>query len=168
MTKNRIALILSMLALPVTLLGQSTLNFPRAYTPADLTTTGFAVVNPGPTDASVTFRLLSPKRRIVSSSSQVVRARGQIARLGSEYFQNARQPDGCKPRARPSAFKASGSAETFPPTRMAQTAPSCERIRSCRWWPDRRKSTSQTRATRQLPVTIRLRGAMGVGFVGPS
>jgi hypothetical protein len=86
---KKIVIILSMLALPVTLLGQSTLNFTRAYTPADLTTTGFAVVNPGPTDASVTFRLLSPSGATVSVWSQLVRGRGQIARLGSEYFQNA-------------------------------------------------------------------------------
>ena len=86
---KQLILILAMLVLPVTLLGQSTLNFPRAYTPADLAATGFAVVNPGPTDASVTFRLLSAGGATVSVSSQVVRGRGQIARLGSEYFQNA-------------------------------------------------------------------------------
>jgi len=87
--RTNLLLILSMLTLPVTLLGQSTLNFPRAYSSADLTATGFAVVNPGPTDATVTFRLLSANGAAVSSSSQVVRARGQLARLGSEYFQNA-------------------------------------------------------------------------------
>ena len=88
---KQIVMILSMLmlVLPVTLLGQSTLNFPRAYTPADMTATGFAVVNPGPTDASVTFRLLNASGATVSVSSQVVRGRGQLARLGSEYFQNA-------------------------------------------------------------------------------
>ena len=86
---KKIAMTLSMLVLPVTLLGQSTLNFPRAYTPADLTATGFAIVNPGSTDASVTFRLLSASGATVSVSSQVVRGRGQLARLGSEYFQNA-------------------------------------------------------------------------------
>jgi len=89
MMKKKIGMILSMLALPFTLLGQSTLNFPRAFTPADLTATGFAVVNPGPTDASVTFRLLSASGVTVSAWSQLIRARGQIARLGSEYFQNA-------------------------------------------------------------------------------
>jgi hypothetical protein len=86
---KKIVMLLSVLVLPVTLLGQSTLNFPRAYTPADLTATGFAVVNPGSTDASVTFRLLSASGATVSVSSQVVRGRGQLARLGSEYFQNA-------------------------------------------------------------------------------
>jgi hypothetical protein len=86
---KKIVLILSMLVLPVTLLGQSTLNFPRAYAPADLTATGFAVVNPGPTDATVTFRLLSASGATVASSSQPVRGRGQLARLGSEYFPNA-------------------------------------------------------------------------------
>lgn len=87
MTK-KLVLILSILVLPVALLGQSTLNFPRAYTPADLTTTGFAIVNPGPTDASVSLRLLSATGAVVSVSSQVIGARGQIALLGSEYFQN--------------------------------------------------------------------------------
>jgi hypothetical protein len=86
---KKIVIILSMLALPVPLLGQSTLNFTRAYTPADLTTTGFAIVNPGPTDATVTFRLLSASGATLSVGSQSVRGRGQIARLGSEYFQNA-------------------------------------------------------------------------------
>lgn len=89
MIKKRIVMILSLLALPVALMGQSTLYFPRSFSPADLASTGFAVVNPGPTDASVNFRLLGASGTTVSVWSQVVRARGQVARLGSEYFTNA-------------------------------------------------------------------------------
>src|SRR6478609_232013 len=88
MMKN-IALIVLILVLPVTLMGQSTLNFPRVYTPADLPVTGFAVVNPGSADATVTFRLLSTSGATVSSWSQLIRGRGQVARLGSEYFPSA-------------------------------------------------------------------------------
>ena len=86
---KQLLMVLSILALPATLLGQSTINFPRSFTPADLGSTGFAVVNPGPSDATVTFRLLSASGTTVSTWPQVVRGRGQVARLGSEYFQGA-------------------------------------------------------------------------------
>jgi hypothetical protein len=83
-----ILILLSMLALPGALFGQSALYFPRAFSPADLGSTGFAVVNPGPAAASVTFRLLGASGATVALWTQVVPARGQVARLGSEYFPN--------------------------------------------------------------------------------
>jgi len=39
------------LVLPVTAWSQSTLNFPRGFNAADLRSTGFAIVNPGPSNA---------------------------------------------------------------------------------------------------------------------
>jgi hypothetical protein len=86
---KKLALIASILFLPGVLFGQSTLNFPRTLSTSDLTTTGFAVVNPGSIDASLTISLLSANGTLVAFSNQVVRAQGQIARLGSEYFPNA-------------------------------------------------------------------------------
>jgi hypothetical protein len=88
MLKIKLLLILSVLALPVTLLGQSTLHFPRAFTPADLATIGFAVVNPSAADATVNFRLLGASGNVVSLGTRTIRGQGQVAQLGSELFPN--------------------------------------------------------------------------------
>jgi hypothetical protein len=68
------------------------LNFPRLNTPDDMRTTGFAVVNPSPTDASVTFTLYSNIGTTLGVSNQVVPARGQFSKLGSELFPNVFSP----------------------------------------------------------------------------
>jgi hypothetical protein len=89
MFKKRFLLILCMLVLPVTLMGQSTLYFPRAFTPADLATIGFAVVNPSAADATVNFRLLSASGSAISLATRTIRRQGQVAQLGSELFPSA-------------------------------------------------------------------------------
>jgi len=49
-------------------------------------------VNPGPTDASVTFTLYSTLGQSLGVSNQVVPARGQFSKLGSELFPNLTPP----------------------------------------------------------------------------
>src|SRR5688572_25902085 len=66
------ALLLVLLTCPVIAYGQSTLNFPRAFTPSDLATTGFAAVNPGTSNAPVTFRLYGPTGVVLATSSQII------------------------------------------------------------------------------------------------
>jgi len=80
-----------LLALPFVAYGQSSLNFPRAFTPADLGSTGFAIVNPGISDAPVTFTLYSATGSVVSTSAQTIPAAGQFARVGTELFAGASQ-----------------------------------------------------------------------------
>ncbi len=84
-------LLIVLLAVPVMGYGQSTLNFPRAFTVSDLGATGFAVVNKGGTSASVTFTLYSASGTVVATSTQTVPAGGQFARVGTELFASASQ-----------------------------------------------------------------------------
>jgi len=84
--------LLAFLAYPLAGFSQSTLNFPRAFTPADLASTGFAVVNPGITSAPVTFTLFNANGVAVRTSSQTIPAGSQAARLGSELFPNVSEP----------------------------------------------------------------------------
>jgi hypothetical protein len=54
--------------------------------PADYKTTGFAIVNPGATNASVTFTLYGSDGTSQSTSTQTIPARGQLSKLGSDFF----------------------------------------------------------------------------------
>src|SRR5438045_8764517 len=83
-------LVLSFVILvPSPLSAQSTLTFARVMGIADLPLTGFAVVNAGTTNASVTFTLRAGDGSVVSSSIQTVPGGGQFARLGNELFSDA-------------------------------------------------------------------------------
>jgi len=85
------AFIVVLLSFPLIAYSQSTLNFPRAFTPAELASTGFAVVNPGTAGAAVTFTLYGASGSVVSTSSQPIPAAGQLARVGTELFPTASQ-----------------------------------------------------------------------------
>lgn len=84
-----LALILVCLLPPVPAHGQSTLDFPRAIPPAELATTGFAVVNPGPIAAVVMFTLYAENGDVEKVSLQTIPARGQLAKGGRELFPEA-------------------------------------------------------------------------------
>ena len=85
-------LLLLWLLVPVTVFGQSTLNFPRLYTQSDLALTGFAIVNPGSADATATFTLRDTTGSTVATTTQTIDTGGQFARLGSELFPAATTP----------------------------------------------------------------------------
>lgn len=85
--KARITLLFFLLlALPLSGFSQSTLNYPRLLSAADFGQTGFAVVNPAPTDATVTFTLYSTGGTSLGTSVQQISAGGQLSKLGSELF----------------------------------------------------------------------------------
>jgi hypothetical protein len=87
--KARIALfVLLLLALPLSGFSQSTLNFPRLYTPSELGLSGFAAVNPSGTAATATFTLYSATGVTLATSAQSIPARGQLSKLGTEIFAN--------------------------------------------------------------------------------
>ncbi len=65
---------------------QSTLYFPKVVSPADLSTTGYAIVNPGPAPAATTFTLRSATGQMIGSHQFSIPAGGQYAKLGSELF----------------------------------------------------------------------------------
>ncbi len=85
-------LLLLWLLVPVTVFGQSTLNFPRLYTQSDLALTGFAIVNPSGTDAETTFTLRSTSGATLETETRTIAAGGQLVRLGSELFTEATSP----------------------------------------------------------------------------
>jgi hypothetical protein len=87
--KPTVLVFIAMLALPALSQGQSTLSFPRAIQPSELSTSGFAVVNPGAVDAAVTFTLYSADGTIERATTQTIPARGQFSGLGSELFSGA-------------------------------------------------------------------------------
>ncbi len=88
----RKSLLLLWLFVPVSLFGQSTLNFPRVYTQSDLALTGFAIVNPSSTDADTTFTLRSASGATLEVETRMIAAGGQLVRLGSELFTEATTP----------------------------------------------------------------------------
>ena len=85
-------LLLVWLLLPTVVLGQTTLNFPRALPTSELFFTGFAAVNPTSSGISVTFTLRDQNGNTLSSSEQPIAAGGQLSRLGSELFPGVSSP----------------------------------------------------------------------------
>jgi hypothetical protein len=87
--KTAILAVIAAISLPALSHGQSTLSFPRVMRPQDFSTTGFAIVNPGPANASVTFTLFDAGGVSRGTTSQTITARGQLARLAIELFPGA-------------------------------------------------------------------------------
>src|SRR5438067_1784023 len=101
--KLRIGVLACALMLSANARAESRLTFPRIYSLAELRSTGFAVMNPGATNATVVFLLHKPdgiftaspgmlpdvNGEILTSSSWLVPAKGQLSKLGSELFLNA-------------------------------------------------------------------------------
>jgi hypothetical protein len=73
---------------PVLGTAQSTLNFPRLFTVQDRQSTGFAIVNPGPTDAVANFTLNGSNGAELAAVDRVIPRGGQYAQLASELFPN--------------------------------------------------------------------------------
>src|SRR5205823_2792878 len=78
--------VIATVVLPLLAFGQSTLNFPRVIAPAEFRTTGFAIVNPASTNASVTFSLYRSDGVLQKASPQSIAAGGQFSKLASELF----------------------------------------------------------------------------------
>ncbi len=72
--------------IPTTGWSQTTLNFPKLFSAGELPVSGFAVVNPNSTAATVSFTLYSATGATVSTGSLSVPAGGQRARSGDQIF----------------------------------------------------------------------------------
>ena len=81
--------VLCALVVPAVCYGQSTLSFPRVMQPQDFKTTGFAIVNPNSTSATITYTLYGEDGGIQRTTTQTVPLRGQLALLASELFPTA-------------------------------------------------------------------------------
>lgn len=87
--RTRVPALLAILLLPLFCYGQSTLTFPRVMRSQDLGTTGFAIINPSSSIASVTFTLYGADGSVQTASPQMIGIRGQLAKLASEIFPGA-------------------------------------------------------------------------------
>jgi hypothetical protein len=84
--KTAVLAVFAMITLPFACWGQSALTFPRIMQPQDFKTTGFALVNPSSTSATVTYTLYGEDGSAVATSPQTIPARGQLAKLANELF----------------------------------------------------------------------------------
>ena len=81
--KPALLAVLAVLALPLWCPAQSTLTFPRVMQAGDFNSSSFAIVNPGPNDAAVTFSLYGEKGgSALQVSTQTIKSGGQLAKLG--------------------------------------------------------------------------------------
>ena len=78
--------VLASISMPILSFAQSTLNFPRVLQQGEFSSTGFALINPEPSPASVTFTLLGADGSSQATATLPIPARGQLARLGRELF----------------------------------------------------------------------------------
>ena len=149
------------LFVPTTLFGQSTLNFPRLFTASDLAATGFAIVNPGSSDATATFSLRGTTGSIIDTTTRSIDAGGQFSELGSELFPTATTPGWVQmtsDTAGLQGFWIGGDFATF--TDGANAAPSAASLMFPLVASSTEINVANTAAT-QTSVTISLRQADG-------
>jgi hypothetical protein len=87
--KFSFAILIVLLAVPLTVHGHSEIIFPRLFPLAELPTTGFAVLNPDSIPASVSFFLITATGSSVVSGAPPtfqIPPGGQLTKLGSELF----------------------------------------------------------------------------------
>jgi len=79
-------MLLSMLCLPALAHAHTEIFFPKMFSPAELPTSGFVLLNPDPYTATVYIYFLSPTGSTLASTIQTIPSGGQFARLGSDLF----------------------------------------------------------------------------------
>jgi len=67
--------VIAIITMPLFSRAQSTLSFPRVIPPAEFRATGFAIVNPGSTNATVMFTLFGEDGAVQQTSTQTIVAR---------------------------------------------------------------------------------------------
>jgi hypothetical protein len=89
--KFKSGILLLLLAMPVAAYGHSEFIFPKIFSPAELPNTGFAVLNPDPIAATVSFFLLSAGGANLTSTPPPtfqIAPGGQLTKLGTDLFPN--------------------------------------------------------------------------------
>jgi hypothetical protein len=79
-----------LLWLPVAAHAHAEMFFPKVFSPNELPTTGFVFVNPDPVTANVSFYLIATTGNVLSTADVKIPTGGQLARLGSELFPDAK------------------------------------------------------------------------------
>jgi hypothetical protein len=86
--KFRLAVIVIVL-MPKIASAHTEIFFPKLFSPAELRTSGFVLLNPDPITATVNLYLVSEAGKVLSSADVTIPAGGQFARLGADLFPNA-------------------------------------------------------------------------------
>jgi hypothetical protein len=79
-------MLLLMLCVPVIAHAHTEIFFPKMFSPAELPTSGFVLLNPDPFTATVYIYFLSPTGLTLASTIQTIPSGGQFARLGRDLF----------------------------------------------------------------------------------
>jgi len=93
-----IAALVVLVTIPVTAYGHAEIFFPKLFSPAELATSGFVLLNPDPLTATVYVCLLSasgpppPPQELCTPTILTIPPGGQLARLGTDLFPNATAP----------------------------------------------------------------------------
>jgi hypothetical protein len=74
------------LTVPITAHAHAELFFPKVFSPGELQTSGFVLLNPDPITASVNIYLISISGTPLASKGFTIPAGGQLAKVGSELF----------------------------------------------------------------------------------
>jgi hypothetical protein len=89
--KFKLAISIVLLALPVATYGHSEIIFPKIFSPAELSNTGFAVLNPDSLSSSISFFILSANGANLTTGPPPtfrIPPGGQLTKLGGELFPN--------------------------------------------------------------------------------
>src|SRR5262245_27877822 len=89
--KFKLGILLLLFAMPIAAYGHSEFIFPKIFSPAELPNTGFAVLNPDPIAATVSFFLLSAGGANLTSTPPPtfqIPPGGQLTKLGMDLFPN--------------------------------------------------------------------------------
>jgi hypothetical protein len=85
--KCRLAITLVLIVgLPVLAQAHTEIFFPKLFSPAELPTSGFVLLNPDPFPATVQIYLLSAAGATVSTTTFTIPSGGQLAKVGNELF----------------------------------------------------------------------------------
>jgi hypothetical protein len=85
----RLAILLTLLAIPIAANAHAEIFFPKVFTPAELRTSGFVLLNPDPLTATVSVYLISTAGAPSSSKTFTIPPGGQSANLGTDLFSDA-------------------------------------------------------------------------------
>jgi len=83
---SRLAILIVLLAIPVVANAHAEIFFPKLFSPAELRTSGFVLLNPDPLTANVSLYFVSSTGAVLGSMASAIPAGSQFAHLGNELF----------------------------------------------------------------------------------
>jgi hypothetical protein len=83
---SRLAIFIVLLAIPVAANAHAEIFFPKIFSPDELRTSGFVLLNPDPLIASVSIYFVGSAGSVLASSAFAIPAGSQFAHLGTDLF----------------------------------------------------------------------------------